>query len=199
MSEEAVVERRLEATDEARALFEESCRTLLDDPSRVLSPGANAEARRMRQYATEMTVDTGGGSSTAQGVVVELGLPQQSAEALVCGVAWRPAGRTRFLPVFHGSLELRPESLHTRLRLHGTYRPPLGPVGAFGDSMVGHRVARQTIAGFLRTVAQRIEEDVDRRTAEGPRPAPYPLDLRDEPPPNAGRRTLESGQGRASD
>lgn len=176
LSEEAVVERRLEATETARALFENSSRVLLDDPSEVVAPAADTEARRTLQLPVEMTVQLGAGSSAVQTVVLELGPPTRSPDAMVFALTWRPAGHTHLLPAFRGALEVAPEGLHTRLSLHGTYRPPLGPVGAFGDGLIGHRVARRTISAFLRTVAQRIDEEVDRRMAGGVRPATHPPD-----------------------
>lgn len=177
------MERRLEASETVRALFENATQVLLDDPGKVLAPKAGNEARRARQWPVDMTAQLGGGSVVVQTVLAELGLPDQSPGAVVFDLTWRPTGHTHLLPVFRGALEVTPEGLRTRLALRGTYHPPLGPVGAFGDGVVGHRVARQTIGTFLGTVGRRIDEEVDRRMADGVRPTPYPSDLRDIPVP----------------
>jgi hypothetical protein len=66
------------------------------------------------------------------------------------------------------------------LVLSGSYRPPFGPVGVFGDGLVGHRVARQSLASFLSELAARIERQARSSVpAAGVLPASYPPDLRD--------------------
>lgn len=180
-SEEAEVERRLEATQTVRALFENTMAVLLDDPGKVLAPEADHEARRARQWPIAMTAQLGGGSAVVQTVLAGLRLREQAPEGAVFDLTWRPTGHTHVLPVFRGALEVMPDRLHTELALRGTYHPPLGPVGAFGDGVVGHRVARRTVETFLASVGGRIDAEVDRRMAEGFRPAPYPPDLRDVP------------------
>lgn len=153
----------------------------MEDPSQLFSNSAGGEARRERRFPTKMTLDLGGGVTAVQGAIVELGLPSESGGAVVVDLVWRPVSHSQLLPVFHGLLELAPTGSHTRLHLHGTYRPPLGPVGAFGDGLLGHRLARQSIATFLRTVAQRTDDEVDRRATVHVTPATYPPDMRDLP------------------
>lgn len=177
------MERRLEATETARALFESSSRVLLENPSLVFAPAADTGARLARRFPSEIAVQVRGGSSVVQSVTVELGLPKQVPGAMEFDLNWQPAGHAHLLPVFRGSFTAAPEGLHTRLSLQGTYSPPFGPVGTFGDGLVGHRLARQTINTFLRNVARRIDQEVDRRMAEGVRPTFHHSGLRKRPTP----------------
>ena len=176
------MERRLDATDAARAHFEDAAQLLADDPAQVFSPPADIEARYARRLSVTLTAPLGGGASVVQTVVLELGPPERSPDAIVLPMAWRPIGHPHLLPVFQGCLEAAPHGAHTRLSLHGTYRPPLGLIGTAGDALAGRHLAHYTLAALLRTVAQRLDKAiVTRRTAEGIRPAPYPPDLRDAP------------------
>jgi hypothetical protein len=47
----------------------------------------------------------------------------------------------------------------TRLRLDGSYRPPLGGLGERLDRMILHRVAAATIDSFVTRIAEAIEAD----------------------------------------
>jgi len=166
------MERRLDATDAARAHFEDAAQLLADDPAQVFSPPADIEARYARRLSVTLTAPLGGGASVVQTVVLELGPPERSPDAIVLPMAWRPIGHPHLLPVFQGCLEAAPHGAHTRLSLLGTA----------GDALAGRHLAHYTLAALLRTVAQRLDKAiVTRRTAEGIRPAPYPPDLRDAP------------------
>lgn len=80
-----------------------------------------------------------------------------------------PLGATRFLPNFAGALAIGQRDARTVLALSGTYRPPLGALGAFGDGLLGHRLVRQSLERFLGEVAERIELEADRLVqATGP-------------------------------
>lgn len=168
------MERRLKAAETSRVLFENASQVVLDDPAAAFGPAAHPEERIARRFPNEMALQLGGGTSATQTVMVELGLPVQSPDAVVFELTWNPVGHAHLLPVLRGSLELAPDGLHTRLSFVGTYTPPLGPVGAFGDGLVGHRVARRTVSTFLESVVRRIDEEVDRRMVAGMRPEPHP-------------------------
>ena len=172
------MERRLEATDTAAVHFKTSSGLLLENPSQFFTSAAGSEARRTRRFPVEVTVDLRGGSAAGQRAIVELGLPRESGEAVVVDLIWRPVRDSRLLPIFDGSLELTPDGSHTRLHLCGTYRPPLGLVGALFDRIAGHRLARPSVAALLRTVAQRLDDEAF-RTAPGARIVVNPPDRRD--------------------
>jgi len=63
----------------------------------------------------------------------------------------------RLFPVLDADLTLAPAGENkASLALAGTYRPPLGSLGAELDRMLLHRVAEATIRNFLERVAQAL-------------------------------------------
>jgi hypothetical protein len=61
------------------------------------------------------------------------------------------------LPVLDADVTLTPESADTaRIRLDGSYRPPLGKLGDQLDRAILHRAATATIRTFLTSVADRL-------------------------------------------
>lgn len=93
-------------------------------------------------------------------------------------ISIRPAGAARVLPSFTGSLAVHERDLGSTLQLLGTYTPPLGPIGAVGDGVVGHHLVRQSLDRFLAEIGDRVERQADRLVPPVGRPAPYPPDLR---------------------
>ena len=98
---------------------------------------------------------------------------------------WRvtiePEGARHLFPSFDGRLTVvdASDGGRARLRLAGTCRPPLGFVGAVGDAVVGHHLARRSLVDFLSTAAARCDRAIDLRQ-DVRRPAPYAPDLRDD-------------------
>jgi hypothetical protein len=83
-------------------------------------------------------------------------------------VALHWSAGTRFFPDFHGTLRLRIASVdETLLTLEGEYRPPLGPLGAAFDVLVGRRIARSTMSELVGRIAKAMErrEDAYRASA----------------------------------
>jgi hypothetical protein len=73
------------------------------------------------------------------------------------GLSWQASEHEGAFPAFGGDLEVHPDGTGTILRLTGHYRPPLGAVGAFGDGLVGHRLARRALQDFLESVARHLQ------------------------------------------
>ncbi len=88
--------------------------------------------------------------------------PVYRQEAMTLGLRWEAIGVTGGLfPVFDGDLTLsRIDDGSTRLTLVGSYRPPLGGLGAGLDKVIMGRVAEATIRALLRHVATALT-DVD--------------------------------------
>jgi hypothetical protein len=95
---------------------------------------------------------------------------------------WQAWGRERLFPVFDGELRAAPVGpAATTVVVSGTYSVPLGPVGRFGDGLIGRRLARQSLTAFLEDAARRIDAEVHRRLhSVAWRPAPYPVSLRED-------------------
>jgi hypothetical protein len=85
-------------------------------------------------------------------------------------VALHWSAGTRLFPDFHGALRLRIASVdETLLTLEGEYRPPLGPLGAVFDLVVGRRIARSTMSELVGRIAKAMErrEDAYRASVSG--------------------------------
>ena len=65
----------------------------------------------------------------------------------------------RLFPVLDADLTLAPAGQNAAsLRLDGTYRPPLGSLGAELDRLLLYRVAEATIHNFLERVAAALAQ-----------------------------------------
>ena len=73
-------------------------------------------------------------------------------------VAWEPEGAGLF-PLFAGELNVESDDDYDAfwLTLLGTYKPPLGLVGAAFDVVVGSHIAAICARNFLATIAESIE------------------------------------------
>jgi hypothetical protein len=89
-------------------------------------------------------------------------VPQRTAprdfdrgSATTVGLRWEPTGAAAGqFPVLDADITLTPEGEHrTRLALAGTYRAPLGRLGAGLDKAILHRVATATICALLAEMA----------------------------------------------
>lgn len=81
-------------------------------------------------------------------------------DAIVISVRWiatGPAGE--FFPALDGQIELAPvEPESTRITFRGSYRPPMGEVGAALDRALLGRAARATARTFVESLRQRVLE-----------------------------------------
>ncbi len=79
-------------------------------------------------------------------------------ESAVLALRWEAAGPGGGLfPVLDADLTLAPVTdAETTLRLAGSYRPPLGKVGAMLDLVALRRVAVATLRGFLERVGDAV-------------------------------------------
>lgn len=73
--------------------------------------------------------------------------------AVVLPVWWEDAEHPDLFPTFDGGLELRADGRGTALGLVGSYEPPLGLLGRFGDGLAGHRIVMASLNEFLADVA----------------------------------------------
>jgi len=75
-------------------------------------------------------------------------------------IAWTAAERGALFPSMDAVLVARPlSSGETQLELLGHYQPPLGPVGAVLDALVGHRIAEASVQRFVQDVAKRLNDE----------------------------------------
>jgi hypothetical protein len=162
--------RPIEATASSRVAFGRAHNLLLDDPGAVFDDAHPIEENRERRFRTELSVGIGSGTSVHQMVDVQLGVPRSVTGGLVLPVRWEATGRELLLPAFAGELEVLAGPPGVRLRLHGTYTVPLGAVGKFGDGVIGHRLARRSLADLLERLTRRLASEVRRRSGSTGRP-----------------------------
>lgn len=76
-------------------------------------------------------------------------------------LTWEAAPRADLFPVMTATLTVFALSpTETQLDFHGTYVPPLGPLGAVFDKAIGHRIAEAAARRFLEDTAERLRTDV---------------------------------------
>lgn len=164
--------------------FEQVRQVLVDDPGAVVAEAVSPEDRRERRFRSELGVNLGAGGGIRQAVDIELGGLRVTDDGLLLPIRWQASGRARLFPVFEGRLSAAPEDrATTRLEVKGIYTVPLGPVGRFGDGLVGRRLARQSLRDFMEDAADRIEREVHRRAEDVAwHPAEHPVALRELQP-----------------
>jgi hypothetical protein len=131
-----------------------------------------------RRALSEIGVELRGGASARHQVLVEVD-PTVDAHGpdVHWPIRWQPTGHARLLPSFQGELRVVRDGEGAILSLRGSYRPPLGAVGAAGDSVLGRRVAHASAMTLLHDLAGRIEQEAARRTSApaGQFPSNYSL------------------------
>ena len=179
------MEREIEATTSVRSPLAKAYDVFRDDPGAVFAPEtANPEERRSRRFVVGLAAPVGSGTAIDHDVELHVGTVTIDDSEVRVPIDWVPTGHQRVLPEFHGVLVLRTEGRgRTGLELRGSYAVPLGPVGRFGDAVVGRRIARTSVAALLERLAQNLDHEVDRSAAVvNLGPTPYNVDLRETEP-----------------
>jgi hypothetical protein len=88
--------------------------------------------------------------------------PIYRGDSMSVGLRWEAAGTTGSLfPVLDATITIRPEGENTaRLALVGSYRPPLGRLGAVLDTALLHRIATATVRSLVRSMTEAITSPV---------------------------------------
>lgn len=137
--------------------YAQAARLLADQAAELLRPAAASAARAAGTATLEVEYH---GRRVTREVVLDLGQPRVTDAPLPIvrlPVSWHAAVRSGLYPRMDGQLEAYPIGGDiTQLSFQGTYQPPLGAVGDAADSLLLHRVAEQSVARFLRVVAQRL-------------------------------------------
>jgi|SRR5579859_3826026 len=103
--------------------------------------------------------------------------PVYRGDAMTVGLRWEAAGATGGLfPVLDANVSISPAGDDTaRLTLTGSYRPPLGRLGARLDRAILHHVATATMRNLLRGVAEALVSPAPAgHPAEGASPGWHP-------------------------
>jgi hypothetical protein len=151
------VERALEASVRVEAEPEPVIEILSRDPAGILTgmPSPDTDA-----FLAEIAVDLGGGASLAHEVDVAFGRLSDDGRVGRFALSWHAHDHKGALPAFGGDLEVHPDGNGSRLHLSGHYSLPLGPVGGFGDRLLGHRIARRSVQALLEAAGARIDAEL---------------------------------------
>jgi CBS domain-containing protein len=96
------------------------------------------------------------GLDATKRVRVRTGVARRSGRRLIVPIEWRAEPGTWVFPAFEGAIELeRLAASRAQLTLAGSYRVPLGVVGAVVDSAV-HVLAQRTVQHVLERVAGQL-------------------------------------------
>jgi hypothetical protein len=116
--------------------------------------GSRAEDCACAQARADLQVELPGLGSVTRSACVGFGpLMEEDEGAAVLPVWWEDAEHPDLFPTFDGGLELYRDGRGTALRLVGSYVPPFGLLGRFGDGLAGHRIVVTTLNKFLGDVA----------------------------------------------
>ena len=177
------MERHIQTSAELTAPLAAVRDVLRHDPSILFPEGASPQQRRPRRYTAMVGAPIGASTVVEHQVAVELGSLVVASDEVSIPLWWEPIGNEHLLPSFEGFLLFRSGGERcTVVCLRGVYRIPLGPMGRFGDTVVGHRIARRSMAELVEGIARRLGlQATQRDAAASVRPAPAPADLRDHP------------------
>ena len=163
------MEHFIEATVSIDLSFEE-CSDFLSSDVEKLFDDIPTAGPRGDGLQTVLSIDLGAGATVRQKVTLDVGRPRSTPGALVRNVAWRATGHGRYLPRFSGQLKALPDGSRTKLCLGGVYTVPLGVVGRLGDSVLGHRLAAQSLQTLIESVGARVERELGPRRTSWLRP-----------------------------
>ena len=115
--------------------------------------GSHAGGWSDGQARADLRAELPGGGSVTRSARVGFGPVMEEDGAVVLPVWWEDAEHPDLFPTFDGGLELRADGRGTALSLVGSYVPPLGLFGRFGDGLAGHRIVMASLNEFLAEVA----------------------------------------------
>jgi hypothetical protein len=120
-------------------------------PQRLV--GDKVEGWSDAQARADLRAGLPGMGAVTRSARVGFGPLMEEDGATVLPVWWEDAEHPELFPTFDGGLELYPDGRGTALRLVGSYVPPLGLLGRFGDGLAGHRIVLMSLNKFLADVA----------------------------------------------
>lgn len=175
------MDRAIDATTTANVPFRHAEAFLRRPPMGLFGARAGSDDHA-RRYRSHLSAEGPAGLEILHEIDIEIVAVRTTPESVEVTLRWSPTGRGTLLPSFTGTLSGAPTTdARTHLSLSGSYRVPLGPVGRFGDGVVGKRVARRSIDDLLERLARRLEAlSSAARTRPSVSPTPSPPDMRRE-------------------
>lgn len=144
------MQRPIDASHDVHAAVETAAAVLSERASEIVA----------EHGITTLVANLPGGTTVEQEVTVDLGPPRPLPDGdpgVQRAIRWVAADRPRLLPRFDGCIEVAATDEGAVLRVEGVYEIPLGAIGAFGDGVAGHRLARRTLDSFVEACGRRLE------------------------------------------
>jgi hypothetical protein len=134
------------------------------DPLGIFQRATVSASVRAEALATTLRANVGpvefGADAVVEVTSVEEGPHAPLGPRTRLGLTWHASKRPELFPTMMATLDvyaLGPEE--TQVDFHGSYRPPLGVVGAAVDALVGHRIAQATVHRFVKEITERLRVD----------------------------------------
>jgi hypothetical protein len=109
--------------------------------------------------ALRATVTVRRGLPLSKEVIVAVAEPRRRADDLVVPIRVTAAGPSSLFPRLEADVELAPLGPDLcQLTLRGSYKPPLGAVGALIDRALLHRVAEAAVKDLVEQIARRLDD-----------------------------------------
>lgn len=129
--------------------------------------------RDVRRYlaATPECVAAGSASAKVAGLDLDrnirivVGDLQVGPHTARIPIHWEDRRHPALFPLLDATLEFGPVAGRrpiTQIAFLGRYRPPLGALGALGDSLAGSRVVLESVVAFLTDIVARLEQSIPR-------------------------------------
>lgn len=155
------MERPLYVHRDAPVAFDDAVELLAGDAAGVLQDATEHSVRHADELVTTARA-TVAGVEVERDVSVEVDAfePVEMLRGRL-PLRWRASDGTPFFPVLEAHLEIAAMAMRPpriQVTLVGSYRPPLGWLGALADLAVGHRIAEETAARFLDDVVAHLVE-----------------------------------------
>jgi len=141
---------------------------LIDNPLDTLQRATHVASQRAEQIGAELHANLGGltvGTEIAIELVrVESAVGPGGTTATHFVLAWRAAEHPGLFPTMSAVLAVYPLTpTETQLELWGHYVPPLGLAGEAVDALVMHHIAKESVAGFIQSIAKFLRQQLSPR------------------------------------
>jgi hypothetical protein len=160
------MERHLYAYEYVDLAYGDIVSLLERTPTAILQPATDAASVRAHEVLSTLYVPLGG-FELAREVTISVGdLDRVQEYRAKLPVHWHAAQHQGLFPQMDAALEiaaLSPDEPQSQVSLIGTYVPPVGIVGAVGDSMGAlHRLAEAAVHRLVKDICERLEAELGR-------------------------------------
>lgn len=140
---------------------------LLEEASAIFSRATSVAGERAHKLESGLRVNVAGLQIRKEIAIEVSGFreTEQSTSGFTretrIELRWKAADDPGLFPTMKAELALYPlSSTETQLDLTGHYTPPLGPLGAALDVLIGHRVAEACVHQFVVDVAEQLRREL---------------------------------------